>query len=660
MSAPPAPAPTTPVGAISPQMLHAMLDAIPARVVVIDRQHRFVYLNQEALDFVRRPASQLIGQPLAAVVGEAAYQAIYKPLHEQLFVQRQPARTEGWVDYQGGIRRYVQEHFLPFGPEGQEADSVFVFVRDLTGLKLREAELSAKVRELQVTETLKASIVDHATAALVTTQADGSIVDFNPAAEAMFGLPRPAVLGRNVAEVLIPERFREGHLQGMQRMRSGATPRLMGKRVEMSALRGDGSEFPIELLLWRTQVGAQVFYTASISDLTERLASREEIERQREALRQSEKLSAMGSLLAGVAHELNNPLAIVMGRASLLEDKCDDEALRQDAQRIREAAERCGRIVRTFLNMARQRPSQRVDTALNDLVIAATDMLAYALRSHGIELVLDLAGALPVVPADPDQIGQIVLNLIVNAQQALAGQPGLRRIRVSSGLEARRPDRPQRVWLRVHDSGRGVAEEVRARLFQSFFTTKAEGSGTGLGLAVSRSLARDHGGDLVLEETPQGQGACFRLSLPLGGEAGPPTLPAVLETEGGEGQGRVLVVDDEAEIADLMRAMLESAGYEVATAESGAIALEMLAEVRFDAVVSDLRMPDMDGAQLWRQVRERFPGLARRMLFVTGDTLSPSARRFLDEGRSPSLDKPFSRTDLLEQVRRLIDNGDPA
>ena len=637
------------------EMLHAMLDAIPARVVVIDREHRFVYLNQETLDFVRQPAEALLGQPLARVVG-AAYETVYRPLHDQLFERGEPARVEGWVDYPGGVRRYVQEHFLPYAPGGGEVEAVIVFVRDLTGLKVREAELWVKVRELEVTESLKSAIVDNATSAVVTTQAEGVIVEFNPAAEAMFGRPRASVLGRSVADIMIPERHREGHRLGMLRMQSGGTPRVMGRRVEMAALRADGSEFPMEMVLWRTQIGAEVYYTASITDITERREAQQEIERQREALRQSEKLTAMGSLLAGVAHELNSPLAIVMGRASLLEDKCEAlPELQHDAQRIREAAERCGRIVRTFLNMARSKPAQRSDVSLNELVVAATDMLGYGLRSHGIELALQLDPALPAVQADADQIGQIVLNLLVNAQQALSNQTGARRLEVSTGLEARRSGREPRVWMRVVDSGRGVPLALRPRLFESFFTTKPEGVGTGLGLAVSRTLARDHGGELILEDTPEGQGARFRLSLPTRGETAERTQPAPLEALPGEAQGRLLVVDDEAELADLMRAMLESAGYEVATAESGAVALELLAEARFDAIVSDLRMPDMDGAQLWREVRDRHPALARRMLFVTGDTLSPGARRFLDEGRCPSLDKPFARADLLERVRALVE-----
>jgi PAS domain S-box-containing protein len=503
-------------------------------------------------------------------------------------------------------------------------------------------------------ETFKSAMVDHAPVAIITTggpAGEGRIVEFNPAAEAMFGVPREEALGRDMAEVVLPEAARAER----RRLGFGDAP--------TTGRHASGREFPMRLLTFRVHMDGQPFDTAFITDLSAERQATLQIERQRDALRQSEKLSAMGSLLAGVAHELNNPLAIVMGRASLLEEKAGDSALEDDARRIREAAERCGRIVRTFLNMARQKPPERHAVALNDIVQAAADMLGYTLRSHGISVKLQLAADMPVVQADADQLGQVVLNLMVNAQQAMAGvsgSAGLRELQISTGVEAPRPDRPQReprVWLRVADSGPGVSAAVRERLFEPFFTTKAAGFGTGLGLSVSRSIVREHGGELMLESRPasEGPGASFRLSLPISGEAAPTSVSAPLDTTGGEPQARVLVVDDEAEIAELMRTVLESAGYDVATAESGAVALELLAEARFDAIVSDVRMPDIDGAALWHAVRELHPLLATRMLFVSGDTLSQEARQVLEATRCPSLDKPFANADLLGALRALID-----
>ena len=532
-------------------------------------------------------------------------------------------------------------------------------------------------------EIFKSAMVDHAPIGIVTTGGDGHIVDFNPAAEAMFGVSREQALGCALADVILPPSRRKE-----ARRVEGASGTLQGHHAS-------GRDFPMQLMMFRVQIDGEPFDTAFITDLSSQSEAATQIDRQREALRQSEKLSAMGTLLAGVAHELNTPLAIVMGRASLLEEKADGSGLEDDARRIRQAAERCGRIVRTFLNMARQKPPSRSPVLLNDIVRAAADMLGYTLRSHGVQLDLVLADGMPEVQADADQLGQVVLNLVVNAQQAMANVEGPRHLTLTTGVEAQRgppTSREPRVWLRVSDTGPGVPLAARDRLFEPFFTTKEAGFGTGLGLSVSRSIVREHGGELILESaaamaatsaavtaaTPAATsavapsatasaaraaipgagkatlGASFRLSLPISGEASVATAPLPLDTVSGELHSRVLVVDDEMEIADLMRAVLEGAGFDVATAESGAVALELLSEARFDAIVSDVRMPDLDGAALWRAVRAHHPHLARRMLFVTGDTLSPQARQVLEESGCASLDKPFVNADLLAAVRTAL------
>lgn len=640
------------LGATLP-LLSQLLEAVPARVVVIDADERFVWANHEFFKFTGLHPKQVLGQPIGRIIGDAAY-AGYDAVRARL-AGGQTVAWEGWTELAGAGRRYMREHLVPVDVRDGQPRATVVMSLDLTELKRRDAELSAKVTELEATEALKSSIFDHAMAALVSTDVTGRVVEFNPAAAAMFGIARDQALGRSVAEVMIPPRLRDAHNAGMARVTAGGEQRIIGRRVEMQALRADGSEFPVEMVLWRTAVGSQTYYTASLFDLSERETAKSEIERQREALRQSEKLTAMGSLLAGVAHELNNPLSIVMGRASLLAEKMGGHPLAADAQRIHEAAERCGRIVRTFLNMARSRPANRSEVALNDLATAAIDMLAYVLRSHGVAVTLDLLPGLPPVKADADQIGQIVLNLIVNAQQALGARDQGRRLTVSTGLAPMTDGdrrRVPRVWLRVRDNGPGIAPELRERIFEPFFTTKAEGVGTGLGLAVSRSIAREHGGELTLQD--EADGACFVLQLPVSGQPEAAESEPVPLADSEERNARLLVVDDETEIADLIGEMLAGAGYEVMTAESGAVALAMLAEARFDAIVSDLHMPDVDGAALWREVKRQQPSLARRMLFVTGDTLSPTARQFLDEARCQRLNKPFSKAELLAQVTELL------
>jgi PAS domain S-box-containing protein len=642
-------------------LTRALLDQMPARVIVLDSEERIAYVNHEFFAFTGLHAKQVLGRHIGQVIGTDTYDT-YAPARERLY-RGESVCWEGWTELSGRGRRFMREHLVPVGAAAHRPPrAIVVMSRDLTGLKEREADLQAQVQRLEATEALKSSIVDHALAALVSTDAEGRVVEFNPAAERMFGLARAATIGRSVGDLIVPPRHRAAHEAGMARLRAGMAPRILGRRIEMQALRADRSEFPIEMVLWRTEVDGVTHYTSSMFDLTERLKAAAEIERQRDALRQSEKLTAMGSLLAGVAHELNNPLAIVMGRASLLEAKCNDPELLADATRIREAAERCGRIVRTFLAMARKKPAAHQPVQLNDLVRGAVDLLSYNLRTGGIEVERQLDTALPTVPADADQIGQIVLNLLVNAQQALTQTEPPRRVLVATGTTA--ADEPQRarVWLRVADNGAGVPAENRSTIFDAYFTTKAEGVGTGLGLAVSRSVASEHGGELVLEETsPYGCGASFRLELPLRGQPGGAPVPDQTQSvEADSGTQRILVVDDEAEVSGLMRDVLEQAGFDVAEAESGAVALELLDAARFDAIVSDLRMPDMDGIALWNAVRKKHPALAARVVFVTGDTLSAAAVEFMRRTGCVCVDKPFAPAELVAQVqaaikRRLVD-----
>jgi two-component system NtrC family sensor kinase len=248
---------------------------------------------------------------------------------------------------------------------------------------------------------------------------------------------------------------------------SGACRRRRGARARQApadacAARRRHASSRWRWCCWRTAAGGEVFYTASIADVSERHDAARQIERQREALRQSEKLDAMGSLLAGVAHELNNPLAIVMGRASLLEEKCEDQpALKADAARIREAAERCGRIVRTFLDMARNRPSRRSRCAQRDGARRRGDA---ALRlPDARHRARPRARRRPAdVQADADQIGQVVMNLLVNAQQALAGFDGVRRVRVETASARPRRARAARLAARRRQRP-GVDEAARAR-----------------------------------------------------------------------------------------------------------------------------------------------------------------------------------------------------
>jgi two-component system NtrC family sensor kinase len=378
----------------------------------------------------------------------------------------------------------------------------------------------------------------------------------------------------------------------------------------------------------------------------------EETVRQRsEQLLQAEKLATMGQLLAGVAHELNNPLSVLLGQAALLRQQLTEGPLASRAEKITAAAERCARIVRNFLALARQRPPERQETRLNQVVREAVELLAYQLRTDSVEVVLELEEHLPPTWADPHQLHQVLVNLIGNAHHAMRERPQPRRLTIRTAL--RGP--AGRAALEVEDTGGGVPPEIERRIFEPFFTTKPLGVGTGLGLSLCQGMVESHGGRLTLRNAP-GRGATFVVEVPVQGPAAAPARPeaeAAPSPPGFAGR-RVLVVDDEREIGSLLADVLNLDGHQVEIAENGREALDRLAAGPWDLVLTDVRMPDMDGFDLYREIERRYPALARRVVFVTGDVLSADSRAFLESSGLPTLGKPFAFDDVLGVVRRAL------
>ncbi len=379
------------------------------------------------------------------------------------------------------------------------------------------------------------------------------------------------------------------------------------------------------------------------TDVTERIEADRELQRQRDALNQSEKMSALGTLLAGVAHELNNPLSVVVGVGTLLEQQLTGRQGEQ-AARVRAAAERCARIVRTFLAMARQRSTVHAPTQLNELVRRALDLLAYQLRSAGIEVGIELDPELPEIDADPDQLTQVLVNLVVNAQQAMMDGEGPRRLAIRTRLE----HGERRLLVEVSDSGPGVPEDLRGRIFEPFFTTKAHGVGTGIGLAVCHGMVSGHGGHIDVGESDDG-GARFVVTLPGAASASRPDQDGD-QLDGGAVCGAVLVVDDEPEVREYIAEVLAMDGHDVDEAGNGVEALARIRDRAYAAIVCDLRMPEMDGPALFAQLQGGAPELAERIVFLTGDLLGGHAEAFLESSGRPFLEKPATS----EQLRRLV------
>ncbi|HEY0894759.1 MAG TPA: ATP-binding protein [Cellvibrio sp.] len=345
--------------------------------------------------------------------------------------------------------------------------------------------------------------------AVITIDESGSTIEFNEAAEAMFGYSRDEALGQSIGELIVPDANRARHEDGFRRYSQTGEPKVLGQRLELQAKRKDNSEFPVELTLRQVDLIGRRLVTAYIRDLTAQRNAEREIAQQREVLQRNEKLASMGTLLAGVAHELNNPLTIVVGQSQLLRETEQDERVLKRAEKIANAAERCVKIVSTFLSMAREQPPKRKWVDINRVIQDVIDLLDFNLRNQQINLELELSEQLPGVMADHNQLHQVISNLVINAQQALQDRPQ-KIIRIVST----QVDNGEQICIKVMDSGSGIEPELRARIFEPFFTTKAVGVGTGLGLSVCNGIIQSHGGSIEYEEVP-GMGACFSLCLPI-------------------------------------------------------------------------------------------------------------------------------------------------
>lgn len=560
----------------------------------------------------------------------------FREFAAQRIAQRDERPYEAIGQRKDGSRLPIELNFRHVAHNGQVLR--VVSVRDLR--ERRQAE-----QALRDTEARTRAVVETALDAIITIDAAGTILEFNSAAERIFGYRREEVLGQAVGQTIVPPEARAQHHAGMARYVASGIPRLIGQRNELLAMRADGSTFPAELTMTELRLGERQLFTAFIRDLTDPKRLEQEMTLQRERLHQSEKLGALGSLLAGVAHELNNPLSVVVAQATLLEETATDETVRARGQRIKAAAERCAKIVRTFLAMARQRPQQRSAVRVAATVDDALGLLGYGLRTNSIAVSCDLPPDLPVVWADGDQINQVLTNLIVNAQQAMAERPGERLLAIA----VRHDPASATVRIEVRDSGPGVPAAIRSRVFDPFFTTKPMGIGTGVGLSVCHGIVSSHGGTIAVGDAPEG-GACFTVVLPVSAPDTP--IPSAPEppTPASHAQRRVLVVDDEAEIASTLAEILEGDGFTVDVADSGGAALARIDAGRYDLVLSDLRMPGLDGSALYRRLEAERPELARRMVIVTGDTLNPGAQEFLARSGLPCLEKPFDPAD----VRRVV------
>jgi two-component system NtrC family sensor kinase len=509
---------------------------------------------------------------------------------------------------------------------------------DLLSVALANAELFQTMKQAEWRfRTLFRAAPD---AVLTVLHATGRIREANDAVREVFGLEPHQVIGKTLVELLLAadgdtmERALAAAFAGTPArvevqvaMQGGAT-----RVVALSASRLPEADPPSVLLIGR--------------DMTQ--------ERElRVRLMESDRLAAVGELVAGVAHEVNNPLSSISAFAQLLlRESTLTPSQRESIDVIRTETIRASQVVKDLLAFARRSEPHRAPLDINSVVSRTVRMRQYQFAEASVRVETELAEELPSVMGDARQLQQVCLNLLTNSVQAMtATGGGVLRVRSYAVGDA--------VRLEVSDSGTGISPSARAHIFEPFFTTKKEGEGTGLGLSVSYGIVTAHGGTIEVAET-SATGSVFRVTLP--SVTAPPSdsdgtsnlLPFTLRSP--LAGIRLLFVDDEAALRIGMEAFGVLRGFSVVSTPDGVSALEAARTSGVDAVVCDLRMPGMDGYAFHEQLRRERPGLAARTVFITGDVVSPQVRGSVS--RQPVLTKPFS-FELIEEALIAVMRGTP-
>jgi hypothetical protein len=538
--------------------------------------------------------------------------------------------------------------------------------RDLT----QEEEAEAKFQGL----------LEAAPDAIIGVDPDGRIVLANAQAERLFGYARRELIGEPV-DRLVPEAFRSGHHIHRNRYFGDPQPRPMGGGRQLTAVRADGTVFPVEISLSAMKTEDGVIVSAAIRDVTDRLeaqAERERLmahaerERLQSRLQQSQRLESLGQLAGGVAHDFNNLLAVILNYTSFVAEEVAEaagtdpdrwEPVRRDVGQVERAAERAIGLTHQLLAFGRREVVRPRVLHLNEVVRDVTELLKRSIGEH-VKLVTSLYPELWRIKADPGQLEQVLVNLAVNAKHAMPSGGTLtietlnQRVDTTYQQHDPGPEVGKCVQVRVSDTGVGMAPEVVERAFEPFFTTRPKGEGTGLGLATVYGIIAQAGGHTQIYSEP-GIGTTIRMLIPATEEE-PEQDEGPTERHRAIGGETVLVVEDEDAMREVTRRILQRNGYQVITAPGGVEAVAVARRYQGDIhlLLTDVIMPQMLGKEVATRVGELRPDI--KILYMSGYARPVLADQGTLDPGVILVEKPFSEVGLLDNVRAVLDAPTPS
>ncbi|MBA4149528.1 MAG: response regulator [Verrucomicrobia bacterium] len=514
-------------------------------------------------------------------------------------------------------------------------------------IRSQKSKNSALRMKVHSTEERYRSLFDQASEAIIICDAtDLRILELNTTAQRMLGLNQAASLLRH-----LPSVCHAAHAACMAPTAAKEWFNWSCQQPQLNLVRKNGGTTLTELDGALIDFEGKPAYQFFFREVTERT----KLEQQ---LRQAEKLSALGQMISGVSHELNNPLAVIRGYLEMVLTHHElAPNTRSDLEKISLESARAAKLVKNFLAFSRDQPSEREMVDLNEMIERTVDLRKLDFQQRNVQVTLCLQLDLPRTEADPDQIQQIAGNLMTNAIQAMERSKGPHRLQISSKSDGKT------IQITVEDNGPGVPAEIEQKIFEPFFTTKQVGLGTGLGLSIAHSIMAEHKGKILYQSSSLG-GAAFILELPVVEKLSAiparvqPSAPA--KPKARTRSGRILVLDDELALAELLCDMLRMLGHQPTFCLNPLAALELMNQRHFDLVLSDFRMPGMSGKEFHDAVFQRDRDLARRIVFLTGDVIADETFDFIRENGNAHLEKPFQLTDLAQIISEKLQETESA
>ncbi len=560
---------------------------------------------------------------------------------EQHVKKKVPYNEEYRVIQKDGTIRYWTDRGSAMFDETGNAYGMIGACSDITDRRQAEENIQEinrllfdRTLELRASEEKFRSLFETSRDFMCITDLEGRFIDTNDAAQEFFGYSPEELSKITMLELYSNPDDRQEIINGI--IEKGYVTNLEARLKKKS---GETIDVLVSVNLKKDDNGKPVHFFSSARDMTEK-------KRMEMQLLQSEKLSAVGTMISGVAHELNNPLTSIIGNAQLLSRRDVPDDIRAKLDVILRESRRSAKIVGGLLAFAREHRPERMMTDINEILTESLKLREYDLRVSNIDVRTSFADDLPENFVDPYQLQQVFINLINNARDALAGQE-------QAALVIRSYREDSLILVEFEDNGPGIPNDLINRIFDPFFTTKDVGKGTGLGLSMAYGIIHEHNGTIEVHSKP-GKGSKFTITLPLieGGKTVREEIRAHIQAP--PGAKGVLVVEDEASLRNLLSDALAEAGFLLETASTGEEAVSLLEIRHFDAVVSDIKMPGIGGRELYLYIQKHHPEIAEKVIFITGDVLSKDTQSFLQITNNRFIEKPFDVDALVAMLNDLV------